>query len=216
MKFHKFRDLCKQYSWLTNIVDPLGYLRHDVKTMSFQNRITPKLKDFVRHQVDFITFRPWWKNLPDLMLTTQGSYETTKTLEYAVRCDSYFGGSKDNSYEVEWEIVCRVGDQTLGPFAHRDGFTLNETMIEIQIDHAKGVYGEGELNFDFIVKRITESVGKNGLPKMSIEIWQLPMDFMHKDENVPEKPMTEHERLSRLAYFRDEPMPPILPRMIGV
>lgn len=210
MKFHKFRDLYKQYPWLINIVDPLGHMRHDSKTMSVQDGISEKLRMFVRKQLEYIAFRPL-QQLPDILLQTQGSHETRQTLEYAVRCDPYFGGNYESSYETEWEIIWRTGDHVHQPSPHRDGFTLNESMIEIQMEHAKGYFGEGELHFDFLVKRIIESPRKNSLVKMSIEVYRLPVGVFSRDEVCPEAPMSEHQRMTRRAYFEGGSMPPIIP-----
>lgn len=178
MKYNKFRKLVGQYPWLIDVVDPFGYRRHNVETSSVEERITPRLRSYIRNGIDYIAFRPW-RTLPDPVFSTVGSYETTRTLEYAVRCDPYFGGTLGYQYHVEWEIIWKIGERQCQPSSHRDGFTLCESMIEIQMEYDKGYFGEGELRFTHIVKRITEATSHGGPEKVSIEIFVIPEDIVN-------------------------------------
>ena len=175
MKYEKFRKLLLQYPWLVDVVDPFGYLRHNPKTCSLENKITLRLCSHIRNDLQYVAFRPWC-TLPDPVSSTVGSYETTLTLEHAVRCDPYYGGTRGYQYYVEWEIIWKIGDRQCQPSSHRDGFTLSESMIEIQMEYKKGYFGEGELRFTHIVKRITEASSQGGPEKMSIEIFTIPKE----------------------------------------
>ncbi len=55
----------------------------------------------------------------------------------------------------------------------RDGFTLNETMIETTMEHTKGHFDEGELNFDFMVRKISESKFKTAKETLALEIYSV-------------------------------------------
>jgi hypothetical protein len=151
MKMHKFRDLLDQYPWLVDVLDLLGNMRYNPKTFAVEEENIHLLRDFVRHQLEYIAFRPWISIDP---YSPKGWYETTMTLEYACRCDPYYGGNQAAIYEVQWIIVWKVGNKKYSTSPHRESLTLVESMTEIKINHARGNYGEGNLSFDFIAKHI--------------------------------------------------------------
>lgn len=174
VKFHKFRDLDSKYPWLRDVIDPHCYARYDAKKMSVDDRLS-KLRDIVRYDLEYIAFRPSRTHNELDFLSTKGSYESTQTFARAIRCEPYLGGKRNASYLEEWEFVYHIGDR-ISVSPHRDGFTLMDTMIEMEMDHQSGRWNE-KLEFDFVVKRITEKDGKNSPKKMAIEVFHIPGQY---------------------------------------
>lgn len=205
---HKFRALHEQYPWLVDVIDPLGYKRHNPKTYSIDEEKISLLRDFVRHQLDYIAFRPWFSIDP---YSPKGWYDTSTSLEYELRCDTYYGGTPGAVYEVEWMIVWKVGNRKYSTSPHHEGLTLVETMTTIKIEYLQGHFGEGKLSFDFVAKHIVEANSRNGFQKMSIELVKVPenifLPIVHAKSPLPHKmresELLEYRRTQKSDAFDD-------------
>jgi hypothetical protein len=184
-------------------------MRHDAVRITVVDSIAP-LRDFVRHRLDYITFRPW-RNLN--LLSVTGDWVTMDTLEWGVRCDPRFGGKRDASYIVDWEIVWHVGDQAPAPTPHEDGYAINDSLLRILGEYEAGHFGRGELSFDFIVRRSTEVSSKKASLTMAIEMYVVPGYILHTPPFARPQTVVDdtRERVARRAYLRNEPLPPLIP-----
>lgn len=134
MKFHKFRKLVAEHPWMLELVDTFGYLRHDVDTSSVLEKITPKLRDFVRQQVEYIAFRPFD---PEILDQVRGDYETTLTAAYALRTEEYLGGDPRTEYREEWSLWFDHWKKSLTSIDCLEGMTLLETILHYAVEDVR-------------------------------------------------------------------------------
>lgn len=224
MKWNKFKAVVKKYPWLIEQVDVCQLLVNP-QTASYDTSRLGPLREFVRHVLDYVAFRPF--EALDLELK-RGWYQVQTSVEPAFCCEEHLGGNPMAWYDEEWATIVnrrivRFRDQqkiTETISWHQDDDTsLLDTIKGIEQFHERR--GTTEYSIDFILQKVTEGVlGTCGadriLKSISINVYPVPVWFRWSvKESQSLRVLTEHEREVRRAYAASDPLPPIIPGAIS-
>lgn len=210
MQFAKFRGLVHKYPWLIDLIDINGIIsqpqmsRYDITRLG-------RLREFVRHTVEFIAFRPFQALQGELEIK-RGYRQNANCLEHALCCDPYFQGDLEAWFEQEWLILTHNGARLISSWCVKEETSILDTVKEIEEMNKKGFMGDGDLGFDYVAKRVTEGKCQSGPSKLSLQIYPFPLGY-RSTPAIPEKSVVRspHELEAYRAYINGGPMPPIIP-----
>jgi hypothetical protein len=173
MKWNKFEILAANQPWIVGMVDTNEQLidpatgRRDITKLG-------KLREFVRHKLGYVAFRPFNRlNLEE----KRGWYESQTSFDHAIRCEPYLGGDFDTWYEVEWTVLTHNGAGITSDWSVRDDTSILDTIQAIKTRNDEGFLGEGDLSFDFVVRTSTEGTKLEGLTEMTVEVYRFPLGY---------------------------------------
>jgi hypothetical protein len=152
MKWYRFRTLAHTHEWLAGEVD-IHTLMHNPLASSYEPERINKIRDFVKHHVEYIAFHPLRRMETELRMPRRGNLKTR--------------------YEEEWYLLCKNPLGKYFPWKVEDGSTVMAT-----IQTAASTLHSSPCVPKFVIKRTTEgscgTAAGQTLKNLSLTIYEIP------------------------------------------